>query len=335
MKGSLTIATSLLFTDFTSAYTVVPLRSSRRAQPLFAVARDEKKISSSVTPVLSPRKDDNEDATIDDTKALSLGSRFNTMERAFGSDSEYKLSSRLLVGVVGGVMALKWFRATFSTKRGTNMLSPMPTFGYLVNSKEEELKYLHAYCCKQCGTTIFPARGRDFKFFPKNIECFNCGAKGRESFYDRRKDMDIGDDVEYLSKYDYMSDAEKKIEKLKERNEKLAEEAAEKAKKDAEEDAWLTEIAADMNTNGDDGAVEESINEDEVEDEDEADEESEEVAAVASVEESAEEAETETEAEVEEEEAAESPAEAETEPGIVSSTADDGAAVDDFDFDAL
>lgn len=331
MKGSLTIAASLLFSDFTSAYTV-PLRSSRQARPLFAVVRDEKKISLSATPVLSLTKD-TEDVKIDDMKSVSLRSRFDTMERAFGSDSEYTLSSRLLVGLVGGIIAIKFIRATFSTKRGTNILSPMPTFGYLVNSKEEELKYLHAYCCKQCGTTIFPARGRDFKFFPKNIECFNCGAKGRENFYDRRKEMDIGDDVEYLSKYDYMSDAEKKIEKLKQRNEKLAEEAAEKAKKDAEEEAWLADIAPDVGANGDNGATEEAIADTDVE----TDEDSEVASAAASVEEPVEDGETEVTEPVAED------AESTTEPSAVSESqsapsstpVDDDDDDDDINLDAL
>ena len=191
-----------------------------------------------------------------------LSKNLNTMERAFGKDN-YQLSSKVAIAVGVGYFLIKIVRARIM-KRGKNVLSAMPSWGYLVSSKEEEMEFLHAYCCKQCGTTIFPARGRDAKFFPKDIECFACGAKGRENFYDRRKDMDIGDDVDYLTPYDYMSDAEKKIAKLKEENERMAE----LAKKRAEEDAWLDELTEES-----DESEENEDNEDDLESEDSESEE--------------------------------------------------------------
>lgn len=189
--------------------------------------------------------------------SMKFFNRLNTMEQAFGKDS-YQISSKVAISIGVGYLLIKLIRARVM-KRGKTVLSAMPSWGYLVSSKEEEMEFLHAYCCKQCGTTIFPARGRDSKFFPKDIECFACGAKGREMFYDRRKDMDIGDDVDYLSPYDYMSDTEKKIAKLKEENEKMAE----LAKKRVEEEAWLNELAGDQ-----DDEVYEDEDDEECEDED-------------------------------------------------------------------
>ena len=227
----------------------------------------EKKRDSSRQSVLFISKDDESSSS---EKSLTFTRRFNTMESAFGEDN-YQLSSKAAIAVGLGYLLIKVVRARIM-KRGKNVLSAMPTWGYLVSSKEEEMEFLHAYCCKQCGTTIFPARGRDAKFFPKDIECFNCGAKGRENFYDRRKDMDIGDDVDYLSPYDYMSDAEKKIAKLKAENERMAA----LAKQKAEEDAWLDALTGEdeseeENSEGEvEEETEEEIGEEESQNDDEA-----------------------------------------------------------------
>ena len=205
-----------------------------------------------------------EESSSKSLSSINLSNRLNTMETAFGRDN-YQLSSKVAIAIGMGYLLIKIVRARVM-KRGKTVLSAMPTWGYLVSSKEEEMEFLHAYCCKQCGTTIFPARGRDAKFFPKDIECFSCGAKGREMFFDRRKDMDIGDDVDYLSPYDYMSDAEKKIAKLKEENERMAE----LAKKRAEEEAWLNELAEEEDDDEDD---DDDDDDDEYEDDDDDDEE--------------------------------------------------------------
>jgi hypothetical protein len=48
-----------------------------------------------------------------------------------------------------------------------------------------DLAETHEYTCEKCGFTIFPARGRDNKFFPKNYVCPNpeCEAP-KEAFFD-------------------------------------------------------------------------------------------------------------------------------------------------------
>jgi rubredoxin len=37
--------------------------------------------------------------------------------------------------------------------------------------------------CEVCSFTIYPARGREFKFFPAGFKCPSCGSP-KEKFYD-------------------------------------------------------------------------------------------------------------------------------------------------------
>ena len=41
------------------------------------------------------------------------------------------------------------------------------------------------YECTQCGTTMFVAKGREFKFFGANFKCGTCGA-GKEFYKDNK-----------------------------------------------------------------------------------------------------------------------------------------------------
>ena len=42
------------------------------------------------------------------------------------------------------------------------------------------------YECTECGYTLFPAAGREFKFFPDTFKCPECGAS-KDKFEDRSK----------------------------------------------------------------------------------------------------------------------------------------------------
>ncbi|EOD06127.1 hypothetical protein EMIHUDRAFT_219448 [Emiliania huxleyi CCMP1516] len=53
---------------------------------------------------------------------------------------------------------------------------------YLASSKQEEAE-LHEFQCEKCSFTIFPARGREGKFFPDDYKCQSCGAP-KEAFFD-------------------------------------------------------------------------------------------------------------------------------------------------------
>lgn len=37
--------------------------------------------------------------------------------------------------------------------------------------------------CERCGFTLYPAKGREFKFFSDRFKCPSCGA-GKDLFYD-------------------------------------------------------------------------------------------------------------------------------------------------------
>jgi len=43
------------------------------------------------------------------------------------------------------------------------------------------------YECEECGYTLFPAQGREFKFFPDDFKCPECGA-AKDKFKDKSKD---------------------------------------------------------------------------------------------------------------------------------------------------
>lgn len=82
----------------------------------------------------------------------------------------------------------------------------------VVTSPEQE-KELHAYQCKNCGSTIFIARHREWFFKGGNTECTNCGATGKDNFVDIRGEVidEVDDDYfDYPSPLDYVSAAEKR-----------------------------------------------------------------------------------------------------------------------------
>ncbi len=84
---------------------------------------------------------------------------------------------------------------------------------------------MHAYTCKKCGATIFIAKGREWRFFSPFVECSNCGAKGKENFYDRRKEIvDEVDDGTFIYEsfvdYNMSKRAQKKMLEEKQKVEK-------------------------------------------------------------------------------------------------------------------
>ncbi len=53
----------------------------------------------------------------------------------------------------------------------------------------EYMAETHAFTCGDCGFTIFPAKGREGKFFPDNYVCPSCGADADQFFDTRGEDM--------------------------------------------------------------------------------------------------------------------------------------------------
>eukprot|EP00591_Stephanopyxis_turris_P006056 CAMPEP_0195520448 /NCGR_PEP_ID=MMETSP0794_2-20130614/16908_1 /TAXON_ID=515487 /ORGANISM="Stephanopyxis turris, Strain CCMP 815" /LENGTH=244 /DNA_ID=CAMNT_0040649807 /DNA_START=348 /DNA_END=1082 /DNA_ORIENTATION=+ len=95
-----------------------------------------------------------------------------------------------------------------------------PNWNFVITSKEQE-KNLHAWTCKNCGTTLFIAKGREFRFFNRFTACYNCGASGKDNFYNRRDDIEDDGEFEYESPLNYkMSKKERaKYEAMLEKNE--------------------------------------------------------------------------------------------------------------------
>lgn len=58
----------------------------------------------------------------------------------------------------------------------------------VITTAEQEAE-LHVFKCGGCGYEIYPARGREFKFFPDNFKCPLCGSP-KSAFWDRNDPTD-------------------------------------------------------------------------------------------------------------------------------------------------
>jgi hypothetical protein len=111
---------------------------------------------------------------------------------------------------------VKWYRARYVFK--IPVWDRQPNWNNIITSKEQE-KDLKAFTCKQCGSTLFIAKTREF-FFEGNtgiggLGCFSCGAKGKENFtMDRERIVedvaDVDDYFEYERPLDFVSRAERR-----------------------------------------------------------------------------------------------------------------------------
>ena len=111
---------------------------------------------------------------------------------------------------------IKWYRARYVFK--IPVWDRQPNWNNIITSKEQE-KDLKAFTCKNCGSTIFIAKTREF-FFEGNtgiggLGCFSCGARGKENFImDRERIVedvgDMDDYFEYERPLDFVSRAERR-----------------------------------------------------------------------------------------------------------------------------
>jgi len=202
---------------------------------------------------------------------------------------------------------IKWYRARYVFK--IPVWDRQPNWNNVITSKEQE-KDLKAFTCKNCGSTLFIAKSREFFFEGDTgiggLGCFACGAKGAENFImDRDRIVedvaDIDDYFEYERPLDFISAAERR-KVLKETG---GDEDAANALLVERENATASEesqAAADAVVNGSTGTMEAAADDEEMteaevvsesEEEEEAEEEVEEVAEeeTEEIEESAEEVE--------------------------------------------
>jgi len=168
-----------------------------------------------------------------DTAKVIMNRLENIMEDAGLKDSlsqgnPLKNPLVLLVVVVVG----KYLRAKYILKGQSKMNEFQPAWGHVITSKEQE-KDLHAYTCKNCGTTIFIAKGREFRFFNKFAQCLNCGVVGQKNFVDTRDEIvAVADDENFV----YESPVNYKLSK-RQRKKLEQQEADAKAKVEKEEAA--------------------------------------------------------------------------------------------------
>ena len=111
---------------------------------------------------------------------------------------------------------IKWYRARYVFK--IPVWDRQPNWNNIITSKEQE-KDLKAFTCKNCGSTIFIAKSREFFFEGDTgiggLGCFACGAKGKDNFVmDRDRIVeevaDIDDYFEYERPLDFISAAERR-----------------------------------------------------------------------------------------------------------------------------
>lgn len=116
----------------------------------------------------------------------------------------------------GVAFCVKWYRARYVFK--IPVWDRQPNWNNIITSKEQE-KDLKAFTCKNCGSTLFIAKSREFFFEGGTgiggLGCFSCGAKGKDNFVmDRERIVedvaDIDDYFEYERPLDFVSAAERR-----------------------------------------------------------------------------------------------------------------------------
>lgn len=76
-----------------------------------------------------------------------------------------------------GALFLKWAR-----KKQMEMSNEKPKNPTIITTEEMEAD-LHVFKCSECGYEMYPARTREFKFFPENFKCPVCSAS-KDAFWD-------------------------------------------------------------------------------------------------------------------------------------------------------
>jgi hypothetical protein len=116
----------------------------------------------------------------------------------------------------GLVFFIKWYRARYVFK--IPVWDRQPNWNNVITSKDQE-KDLKAFTCKNCGSTIFIAKSREFFFEGVagigGLGCYACGAKGADNFVMDRERIaeevaDIDDYFEYERPLDFVTSAERR-----------------------------------------------------------------------------------------------------------------------------
>lgn len=126
-----------------------------------------------------------------------------------------------LVKVMVVMLIVRAIRAQFFLKQ--SIFKRQPNWNHVITSKEQE-KVLNAWTCKKCGVTMFIAKGREIRFFNQFVECYNCDAKGKDSFYDRRAEIVANEETEfdYMDRNDFITLGEKRRNRKQQKKEAAA-----------------------------------------------------------------------------------------------------------------
>eukprot|EP00538_Stauroneis_constricta_P006860 CAMPEP_0119572776 /NCGR_PEP_ID=MMETSP1352-20130426/44793_1 /TAXON_ID=265584 /ORGANISM="Stauroneis constricta, Strain CCMP1120" /LENGTH=424 /DNA_ID=CAMNT_0007622463 /DNA_START=43 /DNA_END=1315 /DNA_ORIENTATION=- len=117
---------------------------------------------------------------------------------------------------LGVAFCVKWYRARYVFN--IPVWDRQPNWNNVITSKEQE-DDLKAFTCKNCGSTLFIAKTREFFFEGGTglggLGCFTCGAKGADNFVmDRDRIVedvgDLDDYFEYERPLDFVSRAERR-----------------------------------------------------------------------------------------------------------------------------
>jgi hypothetical protein len=204
---------------------VVPAAYSSR---LFQQSRetDDEEKPSKLRRILS-RFDKVDSADLEDAEISGLGRQIGRRIRslhnpityivgslAFGAKNTWCFRNPYYWFAVG--FCVKWYRARYVFK--IPVWDRQPNWNNVITSKDQE-KDLKAFTCKNCGSTIFIAKTREFFFEGSTgiggLGCFACGAKGADNFsMDRERIVedvaDIDDYFEYERPLDFVTAAERR-----------------------------------------------------------------------------------------------------------------------------
>lgn len=83
------------------------------------------------------------------------------------------------------IKAIKVMQGQWTSTDGVNRAMTPES----IITTEEQERELHVFKCGGCGYEMYPARGREFKFFPDNFKCPLCGSPKSE-FWDLKDPND-------------------------------------------------------------------------------------------------------------------------------------------------
>ena len=210
--------------------TTAGIRTFHHSSPLFKSQRlarryldEEENRSRSMLQRVLDRFDTTESAGLEDAKLSGIGKRIKGLHGpitylvlGLAAGLKYKWCFRSPYYWFAMAFCVKWYRARYVFK--IPVWDRQPNWNNIITSKEQE-KDLKAFTCKNCGSTLFIAKTREFFFEGDTgiggLGCFSCGAKGADNFIQDRERIveevsDEDDYFEYERPLDFVSRAERR-----------------------------------------------------------------------------------------------------------------------------